>query len=109
MEHEDKLVIGSDEPHEEVGHEKHVEEEVKLHNALSVLILQSRPVVVSNLQRYREIEEAFLQQSLLCINKVGELGTDADHKDDPIQKFSSLKSIELSTEIDAVYKMAQHL
>ena len=44
LEHEDKLVIGGDESHEEVGHEKHVEEEVKLHNALSVLILQSRPV-----------------------------------------------------------------
>ena len=91
LEHEDKLVIGGDESHEEVGHEKHVEEEVKLHNALHVSILQSRPVV-SNLQRYRKIEEAFLQQSLLSINKVGELGTDADHKDDPIQKFSSLKS-----------------
>ena len=92
MEHEDKLVIGGDESHEEVGHEKHVEEEVKLHNALNVSILQSRPVVVSNLQRYRKIKEAFLQQSLLCINKVGELGADTDHKNDSIQKFSSLKS-----------------
>ena len=31
LEHEDKFVIGGDEPHEEVGHEKHVEEEIKLH------------------------------------------------------------------------------
>lgn len=87
MEHEDQLVIGSYEPHEEVGHEKHVEEEIKLHN-VSISILQSRPV--SYLQRYREIKEAFFQQPLLCIDKVGELGADADHKNYPVQKFPGL-------------------
>ena len=30
MEHEDQLVVGSDESHEEVGNEEHVEYEVKL-------------------------------------------------------------------------------
>ena len=41
MEHEDKFVIGSNEPHEEVGHEEHVEEEVKLHY-VNVSIMQFR-------------------------------------------------------------------
>ena len=30
MEHEEQFVICSNEPHEEIGHEKHVKEEIKL-------------------------------------------------------------------------------
>ena len=31
LEHEDQLVVGGDEAHEEVRHEQHVQEHVKLH------------------------------------------------------------------------------
>ncbi len=30
LEHEDQLVVGRNEPHEEVGHEQHVQEHIKL-------------------------------------------------------------------------------
>ena len=35
MEHKDQFVIGSDEPHEEVGNKQHVEYEVELNNKLN--------------------------------------------------------------------------
>ena len=38
LEHEDQLVVGCYEPHEEVGHEENIQDEIKLENTFSLLI-----------------------------------------------------------------------